>query len=167
MLARAFEGLSLAKEAQATPLRDVFLRQPGQRANLAGWDELAHLVFPGRMQEIEITPIRTASDEDGQPNPAELQIKLHEVSLKEHPHGLRGAIACQAMALHSRRQTHGSDIQLAPQDHIIPGLNQRSKEVSRRAVGLGFTVCPVHQAEPGGQGAKQAIPRVSADHSIA
>ncbi|HVM49227.1 MAG TPA: helicase-related protein, partial [Candidatus Acidoferrum sp.] len=77
-LARAFEGLTLAKEAQATPLRDAFLQRlaPEQR----GWlDELAPLsiAWPdGR--KLKLLYPAEARDEDAQANAPELQVKLHE-----------------------------------------------------------------------------------------
>jgi ATP-dependent helicase HrpB len=85
-LARAFDGLTLAKEAQATPLRDAF------RGHLAseqlGWlDELVPLsiAWPdGR--KLKLLYQESAVDGDGLPNPPELQVKLHECfALKEHP----------------------------------------------------------------------------------
>jgi ATP-dependent helicase HrpB len=93
-LARAFEGLTLAKEAQATPLRDAF------RHHLApeqlGWlDELAPTSIPwpdGRRLKL-LYPERPGREEaqtprrDGRPAPApELQVKLQECfALTEHP----------------------------------------------------------------------------------
>jgi ATP-dependent helicase HrpB len=85
-LAQACAGLTLAKEAQAAPLRDAF------RARLApeqlGWlDELAPATVPwpdGRKLKIQYAD--EALDEDGLPNPPELQVKLNECfGLKDHP----------------------------------------------------------------------------------
>jgi ATP-dependent helicase HrpB len=85
-LALAFEGLSLTKEAQATPLRDVFAGRLGpERMN---WlDELApqSIVWTdGRKLKLQYPEI--TRDEEGEIAPPELQIKLNECfSLKEHP----------------------------------------------------------------------------------
>lgn len=85
-LARAFHGLTLAKEAQATALRDVFLHCLA-REQLAWLDELAPLSIvwhDGR--RLKLLYAETARDERGQPNSPELQVKLHECfALKEHP----------------------------------------------------------------------------------
>ncbi len=86
-LAIAFEGLTLAKEAQATPLRDVF-HQHLAKEQLGWLDELAPLsvAWPdGR--KIKLLYPDQPRDEDGDPNSPELQVKLHEsFALKEHPH---------------------------------------------------------------------------------
>ncbi len=91
--ARAFDGLTLAKEAQGTPLRDIFLQHlaPEQR----GWlDELV----PGSIpwldgKKAKLLYAEAARDEDGEPNPPELQVKLHEIlQLKEHPRLCEGKL---------------------------------------------------------------------------
>jgi ATP-dependent helicase HrpB len=91
--ARAFNGLTLAKEAQGTPLRDIFLQHlaPEQR----GWlDELV----PGSIpwldgKKAKLLYAEAARDEDGEPNPPELQVKLHEIlQLKEHPRLCEGKL---------------------------------------------------------------------------
>ncbi len=86
-LARAFEGLTLAKEAQATPLRDAFL-QTLAREQLGWLDELAPTTIPwpdGRKLKLQYP--EQARDDDDQPNAPELQVKLHECfALKAHPH---------------------------------------------------------------------------------
>ncbi len=85
-LARAFAGLTLAKEAQATPLRDSFVEFYG-KDRLEWLDELAPLTvaWPDGRQLKLLYPEETR-DDDGQPNSPELQIKLHECfALKEHP----------------------------------------------------------------------------------
>jgi len=85
-LARAFEGLSLAKEAQAAPLRDAFLERVGKE-RVSWLDELAPTNIPwpdGRKLKLQYA--EQARDEDGQPAPPELQIKLHDCfGLKTHP----------------------------------------------------------------------------------
>jgi ATP-dependent helicase HrpB len=86
-LARAFHGLTLAKEAQATHVRDEFLRRLA-REQLDWLDELAPpaVVWPdGR--RLKLLYAENALDEDGGPNSPEVQVKLHECfQLKEHPH---------------------------------------------------------------------------------
>ncbi len=92
-LTRAFEGLTLAKEAQATPLKDAFRAhlQPGQEAWL---DELAPISITwhdGR--KLKLLYPEAALDEDGQPNSPELQINIqHCFALKDHPHILDGKL---------------------------------------------------------------------------
>jgi ATP-dependent helicase HrpB len=86
-LAHAFEGLTLAKEVQATPLREAFFQRLAKEQ--LGWlDELAPTSLPwpdGR--KLKLSYAEQARDEDGQPNPPELQVKLHECfALKQHPH---------------------------------------------------------------------------------
>jgi ATP-dependent helicase HrpB len=92
-LAWAFEGLTLAKEAQATPLRDAFLQSLAKEQ--IGWlDELAptSILWPdGRKLKLQYP--EEARDEDGQPNSPELQVKLHECfALKVHPHICEGRL---------------------------------------------------------------------------
>ena len=92
-LARAFEGLTLAKEAQATPLREALLRALAKEQ--LGWlDELApvSVLWPdGR--KLKLLYPEQARDEDGQPNAPELQVKLHECfALKAHPHICEGRL---------------------------------------------------------------------------
>ncbi len=92
-LARAFEGLTLAKEAQATPLREAFLQHLAK--GQLGWlDELAptSIAWPdGR--KLKLLYAEPARDEDGQPSSPELQVKLHECfALKEHPHTCEGRL---------------------------------------------------------------------------
>ena len=93
-LARAFRGLTLAKEAQATPVKEAFLRHlaPEQRAWL---DELVPLSIPwhdGRRMKLLYQ--ENALDEDGGPNAPEFQVKLHECfPLKEHPHLCEGKLS--------------------------------------------------------------------------
>jgi ATP-dependent helicase HrpB len=92
-LARAFEALTLAKEAQATPLREVFVQTLAKEQ--LGWlDELAptSILWPdGR--KLKLLYPEQARDEDGQPNSPELQVKLHECfALKAHPHICEGRV---------------------------------------------------------------------------
>jgi len=92
-LARAFEGLTLAKEAQATPLREVFLQHLAKE-QLDWLDELTPVSIPwleGR--KLKLLYLEQARDEDGQPNSPELQVKLQECfALKEHPHICEGRL---------------------------------------------------------------------------
>jgi ATP-dependent helicase HrpB len=85
-LARAFAGLTLVKEAQATPLRDFFLAQIGPE-RLEWINELAPttITWPGG-KKLKLLYPDQPRDEDGEPNSPELQVKLHETfALKEHP----------------------------------------------------------------------------------
>ena len=86
-LARAFHGLTLAKEAQATHVKEEF------RKHLApeqlGWlDELAPLSVPWLSEKkLKLIYPEKARDEGGEANPPEAQVKLHGCfALKEHPH---------------------------------------------------------------------------------
>jgi ATP-dependent helicase HrpB len=92
-LARAFEGLTLAKEAQATPLRDAF-SQTLAKEQLGWLDELAPTSIPwpdGRKLKLQYPEY--PRDEEGQPNSPELQVKLHECfALKAHPHLCEGHV---------------------------------------------------------------------------
>jgi ATP-dependent helicase HrpB len=92
-LAVAFQGLTLAKEAQATHLRDVF-HQHLAKEQLGWLDELTPLSIPwpdGRKVKLQYPD--QPRDEDGEPNSPELQMKLHECfALKEHPHICEGRL---------------------------------------------------------------------------
>ena len=92
-LARAFAGLTLVKEAQATPLRDLFLEQIGGE-RLEWINELApqSVIWPdGR--KLKLLYPETPRDEGGEPNSPELQVKLHEsFALKDHPHICEGRL---------------------------------------------------------------------------
>jgi len=92
-LARAFTGLTLAKEAQAAPLRDAFL-QALARERLGWLDELAPTSIPwpdGRKLKLQYP--EQPRDEVGQPHSPELQAKLHECfALKAHPHICEGHV---------------------------------------------------------------------------
>jgi ATP-dependent helicase HrpB len=92
-LTHAFTGLTLAKEAQATPLRDLFREFYGKE-RLEWLEELAPQTIPwpdGRKLKLLYPEI--PRDEDGEPAAPELQVKLHECfSLKEHPHICEGKL---------------------------------------------------------------------------
>jgi ATP-dependent helicase HrpB len=92
-LARAFAGLTLAKEAQATPLRDLFREFYGKE-RLEWLEELAPqtIAWPdGR--KLKLLYAVEPRDDDGEPNAPEAQIKLHECfGLKEHPHICEGKV---------------------------------------------------------------------------
>ncbi|MEO7297723.1 MAG: ATP-dependent helicase C-terminal domain-containing protein [Verrucomicrobiota bacterium] len=93
-LAKAFDGLTLVKEAQATPLKDIFHAQlaPEQREWL---NELAPLAvaWPGDKKSKLLYP-EEPRDQEGEPNSPELQLKLHECfAAKNHPHLCEGKLA--------------------------------------------------------------------------
>jgi ATP-dependent helicase HrpB len=86
-LARAFKGLTLAKEAQATPLRESFVRHLAPEQ--IGWlDELAPLSIPWlEGKKLKLLYPEEARDDDGAPASPEAQVKLQECfHLKDHPH---------------------------------------------------------------------------------
>jgi ATP-dependent helicase HrpB len=92
-LARAFHGLTLVKEAQATRLHDGLLKHLAKEQR--GWlDELAPqtIAWPdGR--KFKLLYAERALNEDGEPNPPEFQMKLHECfALKEHPQICEGQL---------------------------------------------------------------------------
>jgi ATP-dependent helicase HrpB len=92
-VARAFAGLTLVKEAQATPLREEFRKHLAPEQT--GWiDELAPLQIgwpDGR--KLKLLYPEAARDEDGEANSPELQVKLHECfALREHPHVCEGKL---------------------------------------------------------------------------
>jgi ATP-dependent helicase HrpB len=92
-LTRAFTGLTLAKEAQATPLREVFVQALAKEQ--VGWlDELAPTTVPWPDgPKLKLLYPEQTHDEDGQPNSPELQVKLHECfALMEHPHICEGRL---------------------------------------------------------------------------
>jgi len=92
-LSRAFEGLTLTKEAQAMPLRDFFLQHVGKERQ-AWLDELVPVTIPGPDgRKLKLLYPEHARDEDGEPNSPELQLKIHECfSVKEHPHICEGRL---------------------------------------------------------------------------
>lgn len=92
-LARAFEGLTLAKEAQATPLQEALVQHLA--AEQVNWlDELAptSIAWPdGR--RLKLLYAEAAQAKDGRPNGPELQVKLHECfGLAEHPSICEGRV---------------------------------------------------------------------------
>jgi ATP-dependent helicase HrpB len=93
-LARAFTGLTLVKEAQATRLQEVF-REHLHPEQVKWLDELLPVrvpVPPGTTTKL-LYPER-ALDEDGVPNAPEAQVKIHEImGLKEHPYICEGKVA--------------------------------------------------------------------------
>jgi len=92
-LARAFAGSTLVKEAQATPLRDLFLEHIGKE-QLEWINELVPptIVWPDG-KKLKLLYPDEPRNEDGGPNPPELQVKLHETFvLKIHPHVCEGRL---------------------------------------------------------------------------
>jgi ATP-dependent helicase HrpB len=93
ILGNAFSGLTLAKEAQATPLRDAFLKSlaPGQEQLLNELAPLSVTWHDGR--RLKLLYPEEAVDEDNVPNSPELQVKLHECfALQEHPSIFEGRL---------------------------------------------------------------------------
>jgi ATP-dependent helicase HrpB len=92
-LARAFRGLTLTKGAQATHLRDDFLKHLAPEQ--VGWlDELApvSMTWPDGRKFKLLYP-EQARDEDGEANSPEVQVKLQECfGIKEHPHICEGHV---------------------------------------------------------------------------
>ena len=92
-LAHTFRGLTLAKEAQATHLKEEF-RQHLVPEQLTWLDELAPLsiTWPDGRKLKLLYPDQPL-DEDGEVNSPEVQVKLHEsFALKEHPHICEGKV---------------------------------------------------------------------------
>jgi ATP-dependent helicase HrpB len=92
-LARAFEGLTLAKEAQAAALREAFVQHLGR--DRLGWlDELAPASLPWPdARKLKLLYPEQARDRDGQPASPELQVKLHECFiLAQHPRICEGRL---------------------------------------------------------------------------
>jgi ATP-dependent helicase HrpB len=92
-LATAFAGLTLAKEAQATHVRDAFAGRlsPEQR----GWlDEMTPASLPWHDgKKHKLTYAESAKDVEREPNSPELQIKLQDCfGLKVHPHVCEGRV---------------------------------------------------------------------------
>jgi len=93
-LARAFAGLTLAKEAQATHVRDEFHKHLAPE-QLTWLDELAPLTVTwpdGRKLKL-LYPDEPVTKTTG-PNPPELQIKLHDCFMlkDQHPRILEGKL---------------------------------------------------------------------------
>jgi ATP-dependent helicase HrpB len=92
-LARAFFGLTLVKEAQATPLRDPFMEQIGKE-RLEWVNELAPptITWPDG-KKLKLLYPEQPRDDDGEPNSPEVQGKLHETfALKIHPQICEGRL---------------------------------------------------------------------------
>lgn len=91
-LTRAFHGLTLAKEAQATPLRDGFIAALGSRIEWLNELTPMNITWPdGR--KLKLLYPDAVMDEDDQPNSPEVQVKLHECfGLKDHPHICEGRL---------------------------------------------------------------------------
>ena len=92
-LARAFAGQTLVKEAQATHVREEFLKHLAPEQ--LGWlDELAppQITWPdGR--KLKLLYAENARDEDNEPNAPEAQMKLNECfGLREHPQICEGKL---------------------------------------------------------------------------
>jgi ATP-dependent helicase HrpB len=92
-LARAFRGLTLAKEAQATPVKEELRRHLAPEQ--LGWlDELTPLTIAWGDKKLKLLYAELARDEDGEPHAPEVQVKMHECfPLKEHPHICEGRVA--------------------------------------------------------------------------
>jgi ATP-dependent helicase HrpB len=92
-LARAFAGLTLVKEAQATPLRDVFYDFMG-RDRLEWLQELAPAAIPWLDDKnLKLLYPEETRDEDARPNSPEANVKLHEIfRMKEHPRICEGRL---------------------------------------------------------------------------
>jgi len=92
-LAHAFAGLTLVKEAQATPLRESFLTR--LKKEQVDWlNELVPVSIPwSNGKPLKLLYPEETHDEDGEPNAPELSVKLHECFvLKEHPHLCEGKL---------------------------------------------------------------------------
>jgi ATP-dependent helicase HrpB len=85
-LARAFSGQTLVKEAQATPLRDLFVAEIGKE-RMEWLNELAPLAIDWLDgKKIKLLYPDDPRDEDGEPNSPEAQVNLNETfALKAHP----------------------------------------------------------------------------------
>lgn len=92
-LARAFTGLTLAKEAQAAQVREEFLKHlvKEQRAWL---DELTPPSLPWHDdRKLKLLYAEEAVSKDGEIQPPELQVKLQDCfGLKEHPRICEGKL---------------------------------------------------------------------------
>ncbi len=85
-LARAFNGLSLAKEAQAAPLREAMVDFIG-RERMEWLNEIAPTAIPWPDgKRLKLLYPEEALDEDGLPNSPEVQVKIQEAfPLTVHP----------------------------------------------------------------------------------
>lgn len=90
-LGKAFHGMTLVKEAQAASLKQSI--QEHLASEQRPWlDELmpTHVIWHDE-RKVKLTYSDEALDEDGEPNPPEMQMKIHECfALKEHPTILEG-----------------------------------------------------------------------------
>jgi ATP-dependent helicase HrpB len=93
-LTQAFAGLTLTKEAQAVNLHPHFLSHLAKE-QIAWLDELLPMAITWHDErKIKLLYHEQAKDEDGLPNPPEVQIKLQECfALKEHPTICEGRLA--------------------------------------------------------------------------
>ncbi len=92
-LARAFAGLTLAKEAQAAPLRDAFMQRLAPEQ--PGWlDELVPVAVPWlEEKKLKLRYPEEVIDDEGQPVGPEAEVKLQECfQLKAHPHVCEGRL---------------------------------------------------------------------------
>ena len=92
-LAAAFSGLTLAKEAQALPLRDAFHAFMG-KDRLEWLNELAPPAIAWLDEKkLKLLYPKETRDEDSRPNSPEANVKLHEIfRLKEHPRICEGRL---------------------------------------------------------------------------
>ena len=93
VLARAFSGMTLVKEAQAAPLREAFLEFIG-KDRLEWLNELAPPALPWLDEKkIKLLYSEQILDDDLRPNSPEVNVKLHEIfRLKEHPRICEGRL---------------------------------------------------------------------------
>jgi ATP-dependent helicase HrpB len=92
-LAAAFDGLTLAKEAQATPLRDPFTHRLAPEQ--LGWlEEMTPTTITWHDgKKLKLIYPEHARDEDDAPNSPEAQVKLQDCyGLKTHPHVCEGRV---------------------------------------------------------------------------
>jgi ATP-dependent helicase HrpB len=92
-LARTFTGLTLAKEAQAAPLPEHFLKHLA-REQVAWLDELLPLtiLWPDD-RKLKLLYAEEATAKNDEPNAPELQVKLTDCfQLKEHPRLCEGKL---------------------------------------------------------------------------
>ncbi|MEW6307170.1 MAG: ATP-dependent helicase C-terminal domain-containing protein, partial [Verrucomicrobiota bacterium] len=92
--ARAFSGLTLAKEAQGVHLRDAFFKHL-ESAQITWLDELAPATVAwGGGKPLKLLYAEEARDKHGEIQPPETQVKLHECfQLKDHPAVCEGKCA--------------------------------------------------------------------------
>jgi ATP-dependent helicase HrpB len=85
--------MTLAKEAQAAPLRDAFFDFVG-KDRLDWLQELAPAAIPWLDEKkLKLLYPEETRDKDGRPNSPEANVKLHEIfRLKEHPRVCEGRL---------------------------------------------------------------------------